>query len=763
MVRTSRWLGCTLPLFLMSLIASAQTTLVVGPSGTFSSIQSAISAAASGDTILVQPGTYLESISFLGKAVTVRSTDGPTVTTIDAMQLNSVVRFVSGEGPTSRLEGLTLVNGRGSSFAGLAMHMPFGGGGVLCRNASPTIKGCVIDGNEAGGSNIDPNFPTFFAGGGGGGAALENSNAVFEDCVIRNNRAGDGASEDFEVNPAPGGPGGGVFCAGGGSPRFLNCRIVGNRSGDGGAVFGISFSPIVGALGGSGGGLFADAVTTPSLVGCLFADNEAGDGSISFTAMPGPMPPGGNGGSGGGFAGAVQAVNCTLVDNEAGSAAQMIVPGQPGTGGGASGLATLVNCIVWGNQPDQISGATATFCDVQGGYAGANNGSLDPQFVDAPTGDWRLRCGSPSVNTGSTVALPAFAPSVDFEGQARVQGTAVDRGFDELASELQPGSLYVNALEASGGCGSPGFPFKTINEAVTVALPGQRILVASGTYAEAIQLTTKHLIFEGKQGPTRPIIQPPAGQSAFHLSSVPLPVVIHGFEINGASAAQGGGIHVQSTSLLLSSCRIHSNTAFGDGGGLLVEGGLVECANTVFHGNAAQGQGAAICVRSNATLDLVHATVTAHAGSNTAALVATTGASVWISNAVFWNDAGGEIAALSGASVTVENAIVDGGWAGPGQLISPLDPQFEDPNAFDFRLQALVSPGLDNGRVLLNRGQLPVTDVDGLFRQHGLPDIGAYERHDGCGAAGDPCDPASSTVSTLLPGTGEDFYLFSQV
>ncbi|HEV3013076.1 MAG TPA: hypothetical protein VG499_07365, partial [Actinomycetota bacterium] len=48
----------------------------------FPTIQAALDAAASGDTVLVEPGTYPENLNFQGKDVELRSTDGAAVTTL---------------------------------------------------------------------------------------------------------------------------------------------------------------------------------------------------------------------------------------------------------------------------------------------------------------------------------------------------------------------------------------------------------------------------------------------------------------------------------------------------------------------------------------------------------------------------------------------------------------------------------------------------------------------------------------------------------
>ncbi len=96
-------------------------------------IQSGINVATSGDTVLVAPGTYTESIDFLGKSVTVLSSDGPRQTVITNSSANDLVVFSNGETSSSLLEGFTLKDGRI---------------GIMCTNSGPTIRGNILDGQK---------------------------------------------------------------------------------------------------------------------------------------------------------------------------------------------------------------------------------------------------------------------------------------------------------------------------------------------------------------------------------------------------------------------------------------------------------------------------------------------------------------------------------------------------------------------------------------------------------------------------------------
>ncbi len=167
--------------------------------GDFPTIQAAITAASDSDTIEVGPGTYAESISFLGKTIAVKGIGGPGVTMIDGSgSAGSVVRFVAGSDAGTRLEGFTI---RGGSA--IPDPEPLGGG-IRVSDSTVTLANCIISGNVA-------QF-------GGGVAVTTGSNATFEDCTISENEA--------TGNDSTGG--GGAYVTG--ASVFRRCRILDNRS-----------------------------------------------------------------------------------------------------------------------------------------------------------------------------------------------------------------------------------------------------------------------------------------------------------------------------------------------------------------------------------------------------------------------------------------------------------------------------------------------------------------------------------------------------
>jgi hypothetical protein len=100
-------------------------------------IQSAIDAASDGDTLLVAPGTYFENLNLRGKAITLQSTGGPSVTILDGRNRAPVVTFSSRETRATVLSGFTIRHGAPVSTVA---H----GGGILLVSASPSISGNIL-------------------------------------------------------------------------------------------------------------------------------------------------------------------------------------------------------------------------------------------------------------------------------------------------------------------------------------------------------------------------------------------------------------------------------------------------------------------------------------------------------------------------------------------------------------------------------------------------------------------------------------------
>jgi len=169
----------------------------------FLKIQDAISnvLVTNGDIIYVRSGTYLENINFLGKAITVESEMGPSLTIIDGGQSSNVVRFENGENTDSVLEGFTIKNG---SF--------YFGGGIYCFGASPTIYNNIISRNSGSGSSSR-----------GGGIYCDNSaSPSISSNILFGNSAVDG---------------GGIYCSNSSSPTISNNTIFGNSAEKGAGIY----------------------------------------------------------------------------------------------------------------------------------------------------------------------------------------------------------------------------------------------------------------------------------------------------------------------------------------------------------------------------------------------------------------------------------------------------------------------------------------------------------------------------------------------
>lgn len=134
-----------LVLALAAAAPAGATVYLVRPDGTgdFPTIQAAVDACFDGDVIELTDGTFRgtgnRDIEYRGKLITVRSQGGrPERCILDCEHSGRGFRFVYGETPAARVEGITVRNGTAST-----------GGAVNCSGASPSFVNCVFAGNAA--------------------------------------------------------------------------------------------------------------------------------------------------------------------------------------------------------------------------------------------------------------------------------------------------------------------------------------------------------------------------------------------------------------------------------------------------------------------------------------------------------------------------------------------------------------------------------------------------------------------------------------
>ena len=206
--RISRIAVAMIALAIPSLATAA--TLRVGTGQTYATIQAAINASANGDEVLVEPGTYLESLDTKGKLITVRGRTGMQNTYVMPPSAGmSIIQCKTGETAATLIEGFTFANASGAPGVVITGTSPIfnactvqscqlstaNGAGIQVAGANPSPKflGCVISGNRTTGYS-------------GGGASLQSGLTTFDDCY-------------FQSNEAVGGPsdlrGGGIYAQGG--------------------------------------------------------------------------------------------------------------------------------------------------------------------------------------------------------------------------------------------------------------------------------------------------------------------------------------------------------------------------------------------------------------------------------------------------------------------------------------------------------------------------------------------------------------------
>ncbi len=229
-------LNCCVAVAVAGLGGQAVAVIINVP-GDQPTIQAGIVAAVNGDEVVVAVGEYFENINFLGKAITVRSTDptDPVVvmhTIINGAGSGTVVTCISGEGSNTVLTGFVITGGLSGD-----------GGGMFNSGSSPTLTNCSFSGNTA-------------LMLGGGLANFNGSSPTVTNCTFSGNTAANG---------------GGMVNLFGSSPIVTNCSFSGNAAAN------------------NGGGMANANNSSPTVTDCTFSGNTADQGG-GMLNVPGSLP-----------------------------------------------------------------------------------------------------------------------------------------------------------------------------------------------------------------------------------------------------------------------------------------------------------------------------------------------------------------------------------------------------------------------------------------------------------------------------------------
>jgi hypothetical protein len=458
-----RWFF-VLSVCLPAVVASGATLLVLPDgSGPYTDIQTAVAAAADGDTVLLGDGVFTgdgnTGLVLAGRSLTFRSVAGDaTRCTID-VQGPGARRFVTctgGDGDEVVLEDLTIQNGDPDSD----------GGCVRATNLSLVIRRCRMHANRG------------IGWGSGGGAVAQNGGDLrLEDCVLWDNRA--------IGTPIGGGTAGGAVYAVDAHVSLQRCRFLENyvvgriyEGAKGGAVschrctlLAEDCAFVDNRVGQSGMGSFGGAVAIDEgqaeIRRSVFAGNEAGHGWGGAFSLEGY-----------GVEGSALLANCTFVGNVSGpqhgtveaslgeialeacvitdaierqSPSGVLLPGDAAAG--YSTTITATDCDIWGNGENW-----AGSLEGQGGHDG--NFSANPCFCDTTAGDFHLCADSwcapdnnvahPGVLVG---ALPVGCEACDCdEGPVAVSEDVPDalQRLDVAPNPFNPRTTVSFTLPAAG-------------------------------------------------------------------------------------------------------------------------------------------------------------------------------------------------------------------------------------------------------------------------------------------------------------------------
>ncbi|MCP4581783.1 MAG: DUF1565 domain-containing protein [candidate division Zixibacteria bacterium] len=656
----------TLIAIIFIICGSISMASIINVPADYSTIQAGINVSTDNDTVLVQPGMYVENIIFNGHNailaslfLTTRDSSYISSTIIDGDSSGSVIRCRNGEDPRCTIIGFTIQNGFAEK-----------GGGIYCSYTNPTIMNNIIRNNTATGTNSDGggicsyrssgqliqgniitgNSVIYSSEGLGNGGGIYCKDAVIRDNIITNNQCT--------------GFGGGFYCQ---NSIILNNVISENSAYRGGGMHcsgnseNISYNTISDNIATDfGGGILLYNQSSVSIDNNIINNNSANEGAGIFCSQSYPV-----------------ITNNTIADNigQTGNAIYVYFYSTP----------EITNTIVWsyGDQLselyiDNTSSAIVRYCDIQGGWTGIGNIDTDPMFRDPENTDYHLMsldCGDPA----NSLCIDAGYPDI---------------ADDSMDCDWGQGTEISDMGAYGGGRVIPNVPrtitiptdYPTIQDGINASRDLDTVLVLPGIYYENINffgrgivLSSLFLTTDDTSYVSSTIIDGDLSGSVITLDSEEdSNTVICGFTIQHGYFIHGGGIlsanHAQPR---ICHNHIKDNTAYHEYGGA---GGGIYCRfhystiafNTITNNKATVGGG---IYTTSAEPLILNNTISNNEGTESGG-----GIEVWhyepeIVNTIVWGNSAPEGSSIyTNSTPQVRFSDIEGGWSGEGNI--DCDPLF---------------------------------------------------------------------------------------
>jgi predicted outer membrane repeat protein len=284
---------------------------------------------------------------------------------------------------------------------------------------------------------------------------------------------------------------------------------------------------------------------------------------------------------------------------------------------------------------------------------------------------------------------------------------------------------YDNSVSDPAEDGSQAHPFDSIQEAIDyiTGIPDDgTVHVLEGTYYEDITLNNGVDVLGAGAAVTiidgtglNPVVTAGGGVSSG--------TVLDGFTITGGLANDGGGMHINGSSMTVSNCVFLNNQAANRGGGIFI---INPCsplvANCIFQGNTSGYTGGAIGCRSSSNPTIINNTILGNTANGLSMFTEggggiysdTTSSPTIFNNIIVGNHApngyGGGILTRNATPPTIDHNDVYGntssvagtenygGTATAGANDISVDPELVDPGAGDYHLdETIPSPCIDVG------------------------------------------------------------------